>query len=90
MESCSEAYVFAGYPKDLRGSFFYSPKDNKVFVRTNTTFLEKDYMKNYKPKNEVIMEEIIGEMSALSAPNVEAPVIDKIYCSNKLQIYEEL
>ena len=35
-------------------------------------------MKNYKSKNGVIIEEINGEMSTLSAPTVEAPIIDKI------------
>ena len=57
MESLLEACIFVGYPTGTKSGFFfffflffYSPKD-KGFVRTNTTFLKQDYMKNYKPKS---------------------------------------
>ena len=42
----------------MRGGIFYSTKDKKVFVSTYATFLEDDYMKNYKPKSKVILEEL--------------------------------
>lgn len=74
----SEFCVFVGYPKDTRGVFFYGPKNNKVFVSTNVTFLKNDYMKIYKLKSEAIIEEIIGKASTPSAPIVETPVIDEI------------
>ena len=45
MGSGSEACFFVGYPKGMKDSFFYSPKDNKVFVSTNATFSEKDYIR---------------------------------------------
>ena len=45
-------------PKGTRGGIFYSTKDKKVFVSIHATFLEDDYMKNYKPKSKVILEEL--------------------------------
>ena len=37
---------------------FYSPQDKKVFVSTNATFLENDYMENVKPQSMVVLEEL--------------------------------
>ena len=37
---------------------FYSPSDKKVFIWTNATFLEDDYMKNFNPCNKVVLEEL--------------------------------
>ena len=35
-------------------------------------------MKNYKSKSEKVIEEILGETSAPSAPTIKAPVIDNV------------
>ena len=58
MDSYTEVFIFIGYLKGTRGGIFYSTKDKKVFVSTHATFLEDDYMKNYKPKSKVILEEL--------------------------------
>lgn len=50
--------MFIGYPKITRRGIFYSTTYKKVFVSTHATFLEIDYMKNYKPKSAVILEEL--------------------------------
>ena len=50
--------MFVGYPKGTRGGLFYSPVDKKVFVSTNATFLENDYMKNFKPRSKILLEEM--------------------------------
>ena len=42
LESCTEVYLFVGYPKGTRGRIFYSPKDKKVFVSTHATFLKNN------------------------------------------------
>ena len=55
----AEVCLFVGYPKGTRGGLFYSPKDKKVFVSTNATFLENDYMTNFKPRSKVILEEML-------------------------------
>ena len=38
-----------GYPRGTSGGLFYSPQDKKVFVSTNASFLENDYVTNFKP-----------------------------------------
>ena len=53
-----------GYPKVTRGRLFYSPQDKKVFVSTNVTFLENDYVINFKPRSKVVLEELRGDMIA--------------------------
>ena len=37
---------------------FYDPQDQKVFVSTNTRFLEEDYMIDNKPTSKLILEEM--------------------------------
>ena len=58
LEPRTKVCMFVGYPKGTRGCFFYSPSEKKVFVSTNATFLEDDYMKNFKPCSKVILEEL--------------------------------
>ena len=58
LEPRTEVCMFVGYPKGTRGDLFYSPYDKKVFVSTNTTFLKDDYMRNFKPRSKVILEEL--------------------------------
>ena len=53
LESRSQVCLFVGYPKETRGGLFYSPEDNKVFVSINATFLEEDYMREFKPQVEL-------------------------------------
>ena len=59
MVLCLKAYIFVGFLKDTRDNFFYSPIDNNIFVSTNVTFLEKDYMKNYKPQSVIVIEKLL-------------------------------
>ena len=58
MDFCTEVCMFIGYPIGTKGEIFYSTKDKKVFVSTHATFLEDDYIKNYKPKSKIILEEL--------------------------------
>ena len=60
LESRSQVCLFVGYPKETRGGYFYSPEDNKVFVSTNATFLEEDYMREFKPRSKVVLEELLA------------------------------
>ena len=41
-------------PKRTRGYYFYSIKEQKVFVSTNTTFFKENYKKEYKIQNDEI------------------------------------
>ena len=58
MEPKSEVCLLVGYPKETRGYLFYSHKDNKVFVSTNSKFLENDYMNNFTPRSKVVLAEM--------------------------------
>ena len=58
LESRTEICMFIGYPKGTRGGIFYNPKEKKVIVSTHATFLEEDYMNNFKPKSKVVLEEL--------------------------------
>ena len=59
LEPCSELCIFMGYPNGTRGGLFYSHQDKIVFVLTNATFLEHDYMKNFKPRSKIVLEELL-------------------------------
>ena len=50
--------MFISYPKGMRGGIFYNPKEKKVIVSTHATFLEEDYMNNFKTKSKVVLEEL--------------------------------
>ena len=58
LESRTKMCMFISYPKGTRGGIFYNPKEKKVIVSTHATFLEEDYMNNFKPKNKVVLEEL--------------------------------
>ena len=64
LEPKSEVCLLVGYPKETRGYFFYSSKDNKVVISTNAKFLENDYVNNFTPRSRVVsakMNEPINE-----------------------------
>ena len=50
--------LFIGYPKGTRRAIFYNPIDKKLFLSTNTTFLENKYMNDFKPRSKFLLEEI--------------------------------
>ena len=72
LEPSSQVCLFVGYPKKTRGGFFYIPNDNKVFVLTNATFLEEDYMRELKPRSKILLEESLsGSTSVPSSMKVD-------------------
>ncbi|KAK0575773.1 hypothetical protein LWI29_006753 [Acer saccharum] len=59
--------LFVGYSKETRDGYFYSHEDNKVFVSTNATFLEDNYISNHKPRSKIVLNELEpGETSTQS------------------------
>ena len=50
--------MFIDYPKRTKGEIFYNPKEKKVIVNTHTTFLEENYMNNFKPRSKVVLQEL--------------------------------
>ena len=65
--------MFIGYPKGMRGGIFYNPKEKKVIVSTHATFLEEDYMSNFKPRRKVVLEELDSVRDPQETPNSPPP-----------------
>ena len=61
--------MFISYHKGTRGGIFYNLKENKVIVCTHTTFLEEDYMNNFKPMNKVVLKEVDSIRDPQETPN---------------------
>lgn len=66
LASRSELCLFVGYPIGTKGCTFYSPDDKKMFVSTNTRFLELDYIKNRMPRSELVLKEMLDERAPAS------------------------
>ena len=65
--------LFIGYPKSTRGGIFYNPRDKKVFVSTHATFLEHEYINDFKPRSKVLLEDSMERKSR----NDTTRVVDK-------------
>ncbi|XP_073128834.1 uncharacterized protein [Henckelia pumila] len=77
LEPRSEVCIFVVYPKGTRGGLFYSATKNKVFVSTNATFLEHNYMKDFKPRSKVVPEELLAdEISLIPTRVVEQQIVE--------------
>ena len=63
LDSITEVCLFIGYPKGTRGGIFYNPRDKKVFVSTHTTFLEYEYINDYRPRSKVLLEDVLENRS---------------------------
>ncbi|KAA0067938.1 gag/pol protein [Cucumis melo var. makuwa] len=61
LEPRSRLCQFVGYPKERRGGLFFDPQENRVFVSTNTTFLEEDRMRDHKPRSKLVLCEATDE-----------------------------
>ena len=68
LESRTEVCLFIGYPKGTRGGLFYSSSENKVIVSANAKFFEEDYVNNFKPKSNVILEELDSAQESPKPP----------------------
>ena len=74
LEARLEVYVFVGYPKGTKGGYFYNPKENKVVVSTNATFLEESYMNDFEPRSKVVLEELRSDPITLEVSNETVPI----------------
>ena len=70
--------MFVGYPKGTRGGLSYSHSEKKVFTSTNATFLENDYVQNFKPRSKVVLEEMVKELTPTNVPSSSTRVDDEI------------
>ncbi|KAL8497932.1 hypothetical protein ACS0TY_021326 [Phlomoides rotata] len=62
LETRSELRLFVGYPRGTKRGLFYSPKDQRIMVNTHSRFLEDDYMSNRKPKSEITLDKMRGQL----------------------------
>ncbi|KAL5567144.1 hypothetical protein UlMin_030308 [Ulmus minor] len=77
LDSRSEVCMFVGYPRETKGGYFYNPKENKVFVSTNVTFLEDSYVQDFKSRSKVMLEDMSNSIVASEVPNVESDPINE-------------
>ena len=70
----SVVYLFVGYSKETRGRYFYSHEENKVFVSTNATFLEDNYISDHKPCSKIVLNEIEPGMTSAQSTRVVDPL----------------
>ena len=63
LDSRTEVCLFIGYPKGTRGGIFYNPRDKKVFVSTHATFLEYEYINDFRPRSKVLLEDVLENES---------------------------
>ena len=47
LDAKSKLWWFVGYPKGIRGYYFYSKSNTKVSVSTNAKFMEEKYIMNH-------------------------------------------
>ena len=59
LDSRTEVCLFISYPKGTRGGIFYNPWDKKVFASTHATFLEHEYINDFKPHSKVLLEDFL-------------------------------
>jgi len=60
LEPRLEVCIFVGYPQGIGGGLFYSQADQKLFVSTNASSLEHDYMINFKLRSKIVPEELLS------------------------------
>ena len=77
LDSRSEVCMFVGYPRETKGGYFYNPKENKVFVSTNVTFLEDSYVQDFKSRSKVMLEDMSNGIVSSEVPNVEIDPINE-------------
>ena len=73
LDSRTEVCLFIGYPKGTRGGIYYNPRDKKVFMSAHATFLEHEYINDFKPHSKVLLEDSMERKSR----NNMTRVVDK-------------
>ena len=88
LESRSQVCLFVGYPKETRGGLFYSPEDNKVFVSTNATFLEENYLREFKPHSKVVLEELLAGSTSKPLSTVDKDIAPST-SERQMQVHQD-
>ncbi|KAA0059681.1 gag/pol protein [Cucumis melo var. makuwa] len=88
LEHRSKLCLFVGYPKESRGGLFYDPQENKVFVSTNSIFLEEDHIRDHQARSKLVLNEIFK--SATNKSSSSTKVVDKTKVSGQTHPSQEL
>ncbi|KAK8560278.1 hypothetical protein V6N12_013077 [Hibiscus sabdariffa] len=77
LEPKSHKCTFVGYPKEIKGYYFFNPKENKVFVARMGVFLEKEFLSNNGNGRNIELEEV--QQQQVNEPEVEqtSQVVEK-------------
>ena len=70
LASKSDKCLFVGYPKELKGNYFYIPFENKVFVAHNGVFLERELISKRASGSKTSLEEV-QELQVATEPSME-------------------
>ena len=54
----SDKCFFVGYPKEIKGYYFYNKSENKVFVDRDGVFLEKDHLSKMTSGRKIELDEV--------------------------------
>jgi hypothetical protein len=54
----SDICFFVGYPREIKGHYFYNKAEGKVFVARNGVFMEKEFISKGVSGSKVQLEEI--------------------------------
>lgn len=77
LDSRTDRCLFVRYPKMSFGYHFHNPSERKVFVSSNTTFLEENYsLKDSKTKK--TLEEQVPWPIIMVNENNEKPILTPI------------
>jgi hypothetical protein len=64
----SDECFFVGYPREIKGYYFYNKAEGKVFVASNGIFMEKEFLSKGVGGSKVQLEEIQEISENVSAP----------------------
>ena len=83
LEPRSKVCLFASYPQGTRRELFYIPQNQKVLASTNATFLEHDYMIDFKPRSKIVLEELLSDEIGPQSTRVVGPLREKTTVPNQ-------
>ncbi|GMN61424.1 hypothetical protein TIFTF001_030513 [Ficus carica] len=64
-----------GYPKGTKGYLCYNAKEQRTFVSMHVKFLEKDFVRDFKLRSKVMLEEMSQDMVSPKVPEKQSKPI---------------
>ena len=54
----SDKYLFIGYPKEIKGYYFYLADEQKIFISNRVVFLEKEFLGKGTNASKIELDEV--------------------------------